>query len=88
MRKKTEHTLDTASLTNAWEAFFEENGTFSIEDLNKKGWLSVEQIIQKLNAPRTSIDYMLIKKGFDKNKFKVSFNGAKRIMNFYRPPKA
>jgi hypothetical protein len=79
--------LDTSSLTNAWEAFFEESGTFSIEDLNKEGWLSVEQVIQKIQIPRTTVDYMLIKKGFEKKKFKIAFSGTKRMMNFYRPSK-
>jgi hypothetical protein len=85
MRTKKTHALDTAALTEAWSEFFQENGTTDIETLNKQGWLSVVQILEKMDIPRTSIDYMLRKSGFEKKKFNIKINGTVRFCCFYRP---
>jgi hypothetical protein len=85
MRKKTTHTLDTSALTKAWSDLFEENGVFDLEALNNQGWMSAIQICEKTSIPRTSLNYILINKGFEKKRFKISHNGVKREYCFYRP---
>jgi 6-pyruvoyl-tetrahydropterin synthase len=85
MRTKTTHTLDTSALTEAWSEFFQEKGPTDIETLNKQGWLSIAQIVEKMNVHRTSVDYMLKKNDFEKKKFNIKINGTIRLCCFYRP---
>jgi hypothetical protein len=84
MRKKTTHTLDTAALTKAWDDFFEENKVFTKEQLNAKGWMSINDIAKKTGFSERSVLNKMGSSTSEKKKFLVKHNCSVREMNFYR----
>jgi len=76
--------LDTAALTKAWDDFFEENKVFTKEQLNAKGWMSINDIAKKTGFSERSVLNKMGSSTSEKKKFLVKHNCSVREMNFYR----
>ena len=84
MRKKTGNSLDVAAISSAWEEFFQQNKTNTIESLRKEGWLSIMEISSKLNKSRMAVKRDLQKKGIEYKQFSVPIDGVIRCTGFFR----
>ena len=84
MRKKTKQSVDVASVTDAWKAFFEKKNTHSVEELNKDGWLDIYTVSENMDISPRTIYRSAKKMGLEEKIFRVMWKGCSREVRFFR----
>ena len=84
MRKKTKQSVDVAAVADAWQAFFDKQQSFTVEELKKQGWLDIYTIAENLGVCSRTISRMAEKKGMEEKIFRVNWKGYCRDVKFCR----
>lgn len=73
------------SWDSVWESFKAERQKTSIEEMNRDGWKTLQQVADELGMSRPHINTMALKGDFEVVKRKVYHCGKTRELTFIRP---
>jgi hypothetical protein len=84
MRTKTEHTLDTAALTQAWDQFFKNALPRTKEEIKKEGWKTRDDMVD-LGISWRDVNKVISESDLEMQKFRIKCGKLTRSVEFFRP---